>query len=95
VAVALIHWAVNKGREGAGCIKNQMEARAAYAKAPKETGTSDNLEILANWVTSWRRKENGLGLLTEAASGAGREEALVEVGRTRPSTVEEGLERLH
>ncbi len=31
VAVSPIHWAVEKGKEGDGRIKNQMEAWAAYA----------------------------------------------------------------
>ncbi len=30
VAVSLFRWAIEKGKEGAGRIRNQMEARAAY-----------------------------------------------------------------
>jgi hypothetical protein len=35
---------------------------------------SDNLEIPADWPTSWCRMVYGLGLLTEAASGPRQEE---------------------
>jgi hypothetical protein len=66
-----------------------MEARAAYAGVAREAGTSDNLEILAEWATSWRLKVYELGSLTEATSGSGQED-LVEIRRTRPSPVEEG-----
>ncbi len=41
-------------------------------------------------MTSWRRKVNGLGYLTETASGPGQGEALVKKGRTRPSAAEDG-----
>jgi hypothetical protein len=30
VAVSPFRWAIEKGKEGAGRIRNQMEARAAY-----------------------------------------------------------------
>ncbi len=39
VAVSPFHWAVEKGKEGAGRIRNQMEARAAYVPGqPQEEG---------------------------------------------------------
>ena len=50
VAVSPICWAMEKGREGAVRIKNQMEARAAYTGTSRDARTSDNLEILADWV---------------------------------------------
>jgi hypothetical protein len=56
MAVSPIPWAMEKGREGAGRIKNQMEARAAYASVAHEGGPPQNLEILADWAMSWRRK---------------------------------------
>jgi hypothetical protein len=62
---------VDKGREGAGRIKNQMEARAAYAGTTREEGAADNLEVLADWATAWRRKVYRLGLLAEANASQG------------------------
>jgi hypothetical protein len=50
VAVSPICWAMEKGREGASRIKNKMEAEAAYTGRSRDAGTSDNLEILADWV---------------------------------------------
>jgi hypothetical protein len=78
------------GREGAGCIKNQMAECAAFAGASREAGTSDNLENLADWAISWRCKVYRKGSLTEATGGSGQEEALVEKGKARPSTAEKG-----
>jgi hypothetical protein len=53
-------WAVEKGKEGAGRIKNQMEARAAYAGVDHEEESPDNVEILADWAASWRRRVYGV-----------------------------------
>jgi hypothetical protein len=50
VAVSPICLAMEKGREGAVRIKNQMEALAAYTGTSRDARTSDNLEILADWA---------------------------------------------
>jgi hypothetical protein len=52
VAVFPIRWAVEKGREGAGRIKNQMEAQAAYTGVTHGEESPENLEILADWAAS-------------------------------------------
>ncbi len=47
MAVSPFRWAVEKGKEGAGRIRNQMEARAAYVPGqPQEEGPS-NVEVLS------------------------------------------------
>jgi hypothetical protein len=56
VAVSHFCWAVEKGKEGAGRIKNQMEARAAYAGVGHGGESPDNVEVLADWAASWRWK---------------------------------------
>jgi hypothetical protein len=48
VAVSPFRWAVEKGKEGAGQIRNQMEARAAYAGGN-----------LGNLQTTWRCWQTG------------------------------------
>jgi hypothetical protein len=53
-------------------MKDQMEARAAFAGASGENGTSDNLEILADWATYWRRKVYGLGSFADASIADGQ-----------------------
>ena len=65
IAVSPIRWAARKGREGAGRIKNQMEARAAYNGSPGEHGIAEGLDILTDWAASWRRKVYGSGPLAE------------------------------
>ncbi len=48
VAVSPFRWAMEKGKEGAGRIRNQMEARAAYVPGqPQEEGPG-NVEVLAD-----------------------------------------------
>ncbi len=58
VAVSPFRWAVEKGKEGAGQIRNQMEARAAYVPGQQEEGPG-NVEVLADWAASWRRRVYG------------------------------------
>ena len=65
VAVSPIRWAARKGREGAGRIKNQMEARAAYSGASGEHGIAEGLDILTDWAAAWRRRVYGSGPLVE------------------------------
>jgi hypothetical protein len=60
VAVSPFRWAVEKGKEGAGRIKNQMEARAAYAGVGHGGESPDNVEVLADWAASWRRRVYGM-----------------------------------
>ncbi len=60
VAVSPFRWAVEKGKEGAGRIRNQMEARAADAGVAQGGESPENLEILADWATSWRRRVYGV-----------------------------------
>ena len=40
VAVSPFSWAVEKGKEGAGRIRNQIEARAAYGQGDRSDPTS-------------------------------------------------------
>jgi hypothetical protein len=74
VAVSPFRWAVEKGKEGAGRIKNQMEARAAYAGVGHVGDSPDNVEVLADWAASWRRRVYGVvpsaELSLEARPGA-------------------------
>ncbi len=72
VAVSLIHWAMEKGREGAERIKNQMEVCAAYAGEAQDTGSPENLEILADCATSWQRKVYRVMSLSDAPAGPRR-----------------------
>ena len=65
IAVSPIRWAARRGREGAGRIKNQMEARAAYNGSAAENGMAEGLDILSDWAASWRRKVYGSGPLAD------------------------------
>jgi hypothetical protein len=60
VAVSPFRWAVEKGKEGAGRIKNQMEACTAYAGVGHGGESPDNVEVLADWAASWRRRVYGV-----------------------------------
>jgi hypothetical protein len=75
VAVSPFRWAVEKGKEGPGRIKNQMEARAAYAGVGNGGESADNVEVLADWAASWRRRVYGVvpsaELPLEARPGTG------------------------
>jgi hypothetical protein len=75
VAVSPFRWAVEKGKEAAGRIRNQMEARAAYARVDHGGESPDNMEVLADWAASWRRRVYGVmlsaDLLVEVRPGAG------------------------
>ncbi len=66
--VSPIRWAAEKGREGAVQIENQMEARAAYVRAPHGTGATDNLDFLADVAKSWRHKVKGMKSLSDASA---------------------------
>jgi hypothetical protein len=63
--MAPFRWAVEKGKEGASQIKNQMEARAAYAGVNHGGESPDNVEVLADWAASWRRRVYGMVLSVE------------------------------
>ncbi len=52
VAVSPFRWAVEKGKEGAGRIRNQMEARAAYVPGQPQEDGPGNVEVLADWAAS-------------------------------------------
>jgi hypothetical protein len=69
VAVSPFWWAVEKGKEGAGRIKNQMEARAAYAGGHSGEGEPGNVEVLADWAASWRQRVYGMAPSIEARVG--------------------------
>ncbi len=60
VAASPFRWAVEKGKEGAGRIRNQMEARAAYVPGPPQEEGPGNVEVLADWAASWRRRVYGM-----------------------------------
>jgi hypothetical protein len=60
VAVSPFRWAIEKGNEGAGQIRNQMEARAAYMPGQPQEEGHDNVEVLADWAASWRRRVYGM-----------------------------------
>jgi len=60
VAVSPFRWAIEKGKEGAGRIRNQMEARAAYVPGQPQEEGHDNVEVLADWAASWRRRVYGM-----------------------------------
>jgi hypothetical protein len=53
-------WAIEKGKEGAGRIRNQMEARAAYAPGQPQEEGPNSVEVLADWAASWRRRVYGM-----------------------------------
>jgi hypothetical protein len=60
VAVSPFRWAIEKGKEGAGRIRNQMEARAAYVPGQPQEDGPNNVEVLADWAASWRRRVYGM-----------------------------------
>jgi hypothetical protein len=80
VPVSPIRWAVDKGREGAGRIKNQMEARTANAGVAHGGELPENLEILVDWATSWRRKVYWVMSLSDATADARPRGELSRVG---------------
>jgi hypothetical protein len=69
VAGSPFRWAVEKGKEGAGRIKNQMEARAAYAGGNPGEGEPCSMEVLADWAASWRWRVYGTTPSIEARVG--------------------------
>ena len=68
VAVSPFRWPIEKGKEGAGRIRNQMEARAAYVPGQPQEG-QDNVEVLADWAASWRRRVYGMAPPLQAGGG--------------------------
>ncbi len=58
VAVSLFRWAVEKGKEGAGQIRNHAQ----------EEGPG-NVEVLADWAASWRRRVYGMAPPIQAKVG--------------------------
>jgi hypothetical protein len=60
VAVSPFRWAIEKGKEGAGRIRNQMEARAAYVPGQPQEEGPNSVEVLADWAASWRRRVYGM-----------------------------------
>jgi hypothetical protein len=73
VADSPFRWAVEKGKEGAGRIRNQMEARAAYAGGQPQENEPGNVEVPADWAASWRRRVYGMAPPIEARVGGGRD----------------------
>ncbi len=78
-----IKGAVEKGREGAGSIKNQMEARSAYTGVSVEQEAVYSLEVLIDSATSWRLKVYGMGSLSgisgaEPSENGRRDEAMAK-----------------
>jgi hypothetical protein len=69
VAVSPFRWSVEKGKEGTGRIRNQTEARAAYAGGNLGEGGPDNMEVLADWAASWRQRVYGMAPSIEARVG--------------------------
>jgi hypothetical protein len=69
VAVSPFLWAVEKGKEGAGRIRNQMEARAAYMAGQPQENEPGIVEVLADWAASWRRRVYGKAPPIEARVG--------------------------
>jgi hypothetical protein len=69
VAVSPFRRAVEKGKEGAGRIRNQMEARAAYVPGQPQGNEPGNVEVLADWAASWRRRVYGMAPPIEARVG--------------------------
>ena len=69
VAVSPFRWAVEKGKEGASRIRNQMGARAAYAGSQPQGDEPGNVELLADWAATWRRRVYGMELPIEARVG--------------------------
>ena len=69
VAVSPFRWAIEKGKEGAGRIRNQMEARAAYVPGQPQEEEQDNVEVLADWAASWRRRVYGMAPPLQAGGG--------------------------
>ncbi len=53
-------WALEWGRDQGEVISKAMEARAAYVPGqPQEEGPG-NVEVLADWAASWRRRVYGM-----------------------------------
>ncbi len=69
VAVSPFRWAVEKGKEGAGRIRNQMEARVAYVPGQPQENEPGNVEVLGDWAASWRRRVYGMAPPIEARVG--------------------------
>ena len=69
MAVSPFRWAIEKGKEGAGRIRNQMEARAAYVPGQPQEEGQDNVEVLADWAASWRRRVYGMAPPLQAGGG--------------------------
>ncbi len=46
----------------------QMEARAAYTPGQPQEG-QDNVEVLADWAASWRRRVYGMAPPIQAGGG--------------------------
>jgi hypothetical protein len=91
-----IKGAVEKGIEGAGSIKNQMEARSAYTGVSVEQEAVDSLEVLTltDCATSWRLKVYGMGSLSgiggaESSENGRRDEATAKVETRESPPVEE------
>ncbi len=53
VAVSPFRWAVEKGKEGAGRIRNQMEARAATGRGAQQCGGPGGLGGLMEAESLW------------------------------------------
>ncbi len=84
VAVSPFQWEVEKGKEGAGGIRNQMEARAAYVPGqPQEEGPG-NVEVLADWAASWRQIVYGMAPPIQA--GVGGANLPIDGGGTGPNS---------
>jgi hypothetical protein len=60
-----------------------MVVQAAYVGAAHDAEAPDNLDILADWATSWRRKVYGVSPLAEASASLEQGESLLmrRVGR--------------
>jgi hypothetical protein len=62
-------WALEWGQARGEAVSRAMEARAAYVPGQTQEDGPGNVEVLADWAASWRRRVYGLAPSIEARVG--------------------------
>ncbi len=75
--------AVEKGKEGAGRIRNQMKAKATYVPGQSQEEGPSSVEVLADWAASWRRRVYGVAPPIQV--GVGGANLPIDGGGTGPN----------